>query len=53
MTRDLDVMSRIQEEKTKEVKNRELQPMDPEGRAMAEHKRFTFDIIDTPLDPLR
>ena len=52
-TRDLDVMHSIQKEKAKELAKKEMQPLDPEGEAMAEHKRFTFDIIDTPTDPLR
>lgn len=28
-------------------------PLDAEGKALAEHKRYTFDIVDTPVDPLR
>lgn len=30
-----------------------LPPLDPEGKEIAKHKRETFDIIDTPVDPLR
>ena len=51
--RDLNVMDTIQTEKAKEISAQELQPLDDEGTAMAEHKRFTFDVIDTPSDPLR
>lgn len=53
MTRDLDIMNAIQEEREKELEEEELQPLDAEGKALAEHKRFTFDIVDIPNDPLR
>ena len=53
MIRDLKIMESIQKEKAKEIAKKELQPLNPEGKAMAEHKRFTFDIVDTPSDPLR
>lgn len=53
MTRNLDVMAAIQTNKAKEIEKQAQQPLDPEGKAMAEYKRFTFDIIDTPVDPLR
>ena len=52
-TRELNVMNAIQTQKSKEIAAKELQPLDPEGRELAEHKRFTFDIINTPVDPLR
>lgn len=51
--RNLAHMARIQSQKTKEIDEKELQPLDGKGIALAEHKRFTFDIIDTPVDPLR
>lgn len=53
MERDLNVMAQIQKEKQKEIEAEELQPLDDEGDTMAEHKRFTFDIVDIPTDPLR
>ena len=53
MERNLDVMNAIQEEKAKEIEQQELHPLDDEGIALAEGKRFTFDVIDTPVDPLR
>lgn len=53
MTRDLDVITDIQNQKVKEMEDTELHPLDDEGVAMAEHKRFTFDLVDTPTDPLR
>lgn len=49
----LDDMDAIQKEKAKEIERDGAHPLDPEGKAMAEHKRMTFDIIDTPVDPLR
>lgn len=51
--RDLSIMDTIQKEKAKEIAVQELQPLDEEGKALAEHKRFTFDVVDTPTDPLR
>lgn len=55
MTKDkrLEEMEQIQNEKAQAIKRDGLPPLDPEGAAVAEHKRFTFDIVDTPTDPLR
>lgn len=53
MTRDIEVMRQINHEREKEIETEELIPLDAEGVKIAEHKRFTFDIIDTPTDPLR
>lgn len=53
MIRDLTTIERIQKEKAKQAEASALQPLDPEGVEMAKHKRFTFDIIDVPVDPLR
>ena len=53
MERDLETMTTIQEQKERDLKGQPLQPLDPEGRTLAEHKRFTFDIVDVPTDPLR
>lgn len=53
MSRDLNTMGAIQEQKANELKTQAIQPLNLEGVALAEHKRFTFDIIDTPVDPLR
>ena len=53
MTRELEIMSEIQNEKEKEIVASVLQPLDAEGVALAEHKRFTFDIVAIPSDPLR
>lgn len=53
MIRDLDVMTNIQSQKSKDMRGNEPHPLDAEGIKMAEHKRYTFDIIDLPTDPLR
>lgn len=53
MIRDLDIMTNIQNQKALDIRNKELIPLDAEGTALAEHKRYTFDIIDLPTDPLR
>lgn len=46
-------MAAIMSEKEKDISNAEPLPLDPEGRAVMEKKRFTFDIVNTPSDPLR
>lgn len=51
--RDITIMDTIQTQKERELADQELQPLDEEGIRMAEHKRFTFDVIDVPNDPLR
>ena len=53
MTRDLEVMKTIIAEKEKEINKAELQELDAEGKEMAEHKRFTIDMVAAPVDPLR
>lgn len=53
MIRDLNIMDQIQNQKTKDIANKELQPLNPEGKKMAEYKRFTIDMVGTPVDPLR
>ena len=53
MNKEFEELEKIQSQKAKDIENDRLQPLDAEGRVLAEHKRFTFDIIDTPVDPLR
>ena len=53
MTRNIRVIDEIQKEKSREMEEKDLMPLDPEGVRVAEHKRFTFDIVETPVDPLR
>lgn len=51
--KDLSVMDAIQREKANDLKAQEIPALNPEGDALAKHKRFTFDIVETPVDPLR
>lgn len=52
---DLERMAEIQSEKQKETATQEPHPLDPEGQAMAEEKRKTFDLPTNAVkvDPLR
>ena len=52
-TRDLDTMDAIMEQKDRDMARDGQPPLDPEHEALAEHKRFTFDVIAIPTDPLR
>ncbi len=51
----LEIMAVIQAEKEREITDGELQPLDPEGIAMARDKRATFDlpVNVAKTDPLR
>lgn len=52
--RELEIMETIQTQKEKDIDALEHQmPLDDEGKTLAEKKRFTFDIINVPTDPLR
>jgi len=53
MVRDLNTMIIIQREKEKDIKEKGLPPLDPAGVTLAEHCRFSFDIVATPVDPKR
>lgn len=53
MERDINVMDIIQREKEKDIERERAHELDPEGTSMAEHKRFTLDLVDVPTDPLR
>lgn len=53
MTRDLEIMETIMVEKDKDIERHGQMELDAEGRRLAEEKRFTFDIVETPTDPLR
>lgn len=50
---NLDMISAIQAEKQKNVNSEAVPPIDPEIKYLAEGKRFTFDVITIPVDPLR
>lgn len=49
----LETMTLIQEEKAREIGGVQQPALDAETKKLAEHKRFTFDVIETPSDPLR
>ena len=53
--KDLNTMAEIMAEKAKEMAGGELPPLDPEGKALAERKRKTFDLPTNAVkvDPLR
>ena len=51
--RDINVMDTIQRQKERDIEGKELMPLQGEGEKLAAEKRFTFDTIDTPNDPLR
>lgn len=55
MSMTIDVMAQIQNEKIKEIEAQEQKPLDPEGKALAEEKRKTFDLPTNAVkvDPLR
>ena len=53
MSNDLNTIVTIQNEAEKEHELNAPLPLDAEGQALAEHKRFTFDVVETPVDPLR
>ncbi len=54
MNRELDTMEQIIREKDKDMQ-RDMLPLDDEGRAVAEEKRKTFDLPTNAVkvDPLR
>lgn len=55
MSMDLDTMAVIQAEKIQEMNAQTPPPLDPEGIALAEEKRKTFDLPTNAVkvDPLR
>ena len=53
MERDINVIDTIQREKEKDIQRERAHDLNPEGNTMAEHKRFTLDLVDIPTDPLR
>lgn len=54
MNRELETMEQIIREKDKDMQ-RDMLPLDDEGRAVAEEKRKTFDLPTNAVkvDPLR
>ena len=53
MKRDLSIMNQIQNQKEKDISKAQLMPLNTEGKALAEGKRFTLDVVTIPSDPLR
>lgn len=55
MSMSLATMAAIQAEKQNEILTGTPRPLDPEGRALAEDKRKTFDLPTNAVkvDPLR
>lgn len=53
MDERLREMERIQNSKEYDIAREGILPLNPEGVEIAKHKRFTFDIVETPVDPLR
>lgn len=53
MAQELVTINEIQTQKQKDINAKTLPPLDSEGMTLAEGKRFTFDVITTPADPLR
>ena len=53
MIKDINVLRQINRKREREIETEELIPLNAEGVELAKHKRFTFDIIETPTDPLR
>lgn len=51
--RRIDYIKHIQSQKKKDMEESEMPVLNPEGIRLAEEKRFTFDVINTPVDPLR
>lgn len=51
--RDLNIMDRIQRQKEADIAKAGLLPLNAEGKKLASGKRFTFDIVQIPTDPLR
>ena len=53
MSKDIDTMAQIMAEKKKEIAANDPLPLDAEGKALAEKKRLTFDVLTVDSDPLR
>ena len=52
MSNELETMVTIQNEADNRPET-DMLPLDAEGKTLAEHKRYTFDVVETPVDPLR
>ena len=50
---DLELMQEIMAQKDADIAEHGTPELDEETKALAAKKRFTFDVITTPADPLR
>ncbi len=50
---NLDLMNEIMKQKDADIAANGTPELDEETKALASKKRFTFDVIVTPADPLR
>ena len=55
MSKEYEVMADIQTEKAKDLRVTEQLPLDEEGKAVAMHRRESFDLASNAvtIDPLR
>ena len=57
MNKSLGIMKQIQEQKAADIAREGLPPLTPEGKAMAEHCKFTIDnppaLVAKKADPKR
>lgn len=50
---NLQIMTQIMDQKDVDIAKTGQPQLDPETLRLAEQKRFTFDVINVPVDPLR
>lgn len=50
---NLELMNQIMNQKDKDILADGQPALDAETKALASEKRFTFDVITIPADPLR
>lgn len=50
---NLQIMTQIMDQKDADIARTGQPQLDPETKKLAEQKRFTFDVINVPVDPLR
>ena len=57
MSKSLSIMKQIQEQQAADISREGLPPLTPEGKAMAEHCKFTIDnppaLVAKKADPKR
>lgn len=53
MDNRLMIMNQIMDQKGTDIAKVGQPELDQETKKLAEHKRFTFDVISVPVDPLR